>query len=246
MEREQLTLGLPLNTSHAAEDFIVGAPNADAHAYMTGWPSWPSHAVALVGPRGCGKSHLAGLWCGLSGAERVPASSADEARLFSVAGPGADPDTDRGAGANDPAARPLFAIEDVDQGVADEAALFHLLNRCKELGGSAVFTARTPPGAWVIDLPDLRSRVRAMPVVQIAEPDDDLLQQVLLKLLGDRQLHASPAAISFLLLHLDRNMALVQDVVAAIDRLSWTRAKPLTRTLARDALAAVSGCGDGA
>jgi chromosomal replication initiation ATPase DnaA len=104
-------------------------------------------------------------------------------------------------------------------------------------------TARSAPGVWKIDMPDLRSRVRALPVVPIGEPDEPLLRAVLLKLLADRQLMASPAAVTHLARHMERSMQMALRAVESIDRRVWQSKQPVTRDLVREVLAGLGGSG---
>lgn len=223
-ERSQLALEMPFDASRAVEDFIVGHPNEAPFAFLEAWPDWPSHGAVLVGPAGCGKSHLASAWAARTGGIVIPAASLGQRDL--LAGGGQAP--------------PAWVIEDADRSALDETALFHVLNHCKEHRSSILVTGRSAPGAWAITLPDLRSRLGALPLLPIAEPDDELLASVLLKLLDDRQLNASPAAVTYLVSHMERSMAFAQTLVGAIDALSWEKQKPLTRPIAREALARIA------
>src|SRR5207244_12959171 len=64
----QLALALPHAESFAREDFLAGPSNEAALALIERWPDWPHRVVALVGPEGSGKSHLASIWAGVAGA----------------------------------------------------------------------------------------------------------------------------------------------------------------------------------
>src|SRR5262245_35344741 len=80
----QLALDLSHAESFAREDFLAGPSNADALAAISCWPDWPSQVMALVGPAGSGKSHLAAIWAEQAGARFL------SARALSLAGvPGA-------------------------------------------------------------------------------------------------------------------------------------------------------------
>ena len=48
-----------------------------------------------------------------------------------------------------------------------EQALFHLWNLCHARDCKLLLTARTPPRDWGLGLPDLRSRMDAMPQIRI-------------------------------------------------------------------------------
>lgn len=220
---EQLILDLAHRPALGAEDFIVSASNEIAVAAIDGWPGWATYGLILVGPGGAGKSHLGHVWQKLAGTGEVVAARLDE-----------------------PAARTLAdsrggLIEDIDRGVGDGQALFHLMNEARERGFHLLFTARTAPGDWEIALPDLRSRLRALPIVHIGAPDEQLLAAVLVKLLTDRQLPATPTAVSHLAKNLDRSMASALAVVAELDRMVWQSRREVTREMAKRALATVTG-----
>ena len=69
---------LPLDLGHlpafAASDFLVTRCNAEAYGWVERWPAWPALALALWGPPGCGKSHLAEMFRRQSGGIRVAAT----------------------------------------------------------------------------------------------------------------------------------------------------------------------------
>lgn len=219
---EQLTFDLPHRPTHGAEDFIVTGSSQAAVTMVDCWPEWSSHALLLVGPEGAGKTHLAQVWRHRTGASLHRACEVVERDLVEVS-------------------EPLpTVVEDLDRGVRDEQGLFHLLNLARESQSHVLLTARSLPGTWDVALPDLRSRLRSFPVCTIDPPDEDLLRAVLVKLFADRQLSVAPVAISYLSLHLDRDMAAVMAVVEEIDRLQLQRRRAVTRKLAGEALSRVA------
>ena len=70
-----MTAQLPLEFGHrpalTGEDFLVAPCNADAVAWLDRWPDWPAPALVVHGPRGCGKTHLALVFQGMSGARAI-------------------------------------------------------------------------------------------------------------------------------------------------------------------------------
>ena len=133
----------------------------------------------VVAPPRAGKTHLANVW-----------------RLKSGAAPSRGRRAARGATWRAPSGALL--VEDLHAGIGDERALFHLLNLVREHKLSMLLTSRVPPGELDVRLPDLRSRLRALPLVTISPPDEALLKAVLVKHFADRQLAVEPHVINLL------------------------------------------------
>jgi chromosomal replication initiation ATPase DnaA len=74
----------------------------------------------------------------------------------------------------------------------DERALFHLLNLVREEEAILLIT-RVGARDLGRRLPDLASRLRAIPVGALSAPDDALLRAVMVKLFADRQLASTRA-----------------------------------------------------
>lgn len=222
----QLALSLPSREHLARDDFLDGAPNAAALAMIERWPDWPGPFLFLVGPEGAGKTHLAAIWAEFAGARVI------SARALAVAAvPGA-------------LATGALVVEDIEPGNFDPAALFHLLNLAREEGASVLLTARGLPAAWEIGLRDLASRLRAIPVVELADPDDALLRALIVKLCADRQLRLDEATVAYLAGRIERSFAAARDVVERLDEASLRLRRPVTRALAAEVLREEGAAGD--
>lgn len=212
----QLALALGHRESFARDDFLEGPSNRDAVALIDNWPDWPGRAVVLSGPEGSGKSHLASVWAATAGARRV-------------AGRGlAEPDLPRAL------ATGALVLEDVAPETCDQRALFHLLNLVREERAWLLVTTRAQPLAEGFSLPDLRSRLRALPVVSLAPPDDGLLRAVLVKLFADRQIKADESLVSLLVCRIERSFAAAVAIVERLDREALGRKRPVSRALAAE------------
>lgn len=222
-EPVQLTLALSHPASLAREDFMVGPCNAAALDAIERWPDWPGRTLALVGPRGSGKSHLAAIWAARAGARMIAASALDEAAAPAALASGA------------------VLVEDAAAAAVNERALFHLLNIAREEQGSVLLTAESAPATWTLRLADLASRLRAVPVVTIGPPDDALFRTVLVKLFADRQLTVDEALLVYLERRVERSIVAAQAVVAALDREGLRQQRPVTRALAAELLDATNG-----
>jgi chromosomal replication initiation ATPase DnaA len=213
----QLRLTLKRHVAQRREDYVVGRSNGAAVADIDAWPAWRGGCLALVGPEGVGKSHLAEAWADKAGAVRLAREN---------------PDVSAAAG------RPAL-VEDVDRGVSEEA-LFHLINMAAREGGGLLLTARTPPAGWATALPDLRSRLNALPVALIEEPDDLVLEAVLKRLFAERSIRPSDDIYPYLLRRMPRSATHAREIVRRLDEAADERQRPVSRALAREIL------GDGA
>ncbi|KXG86348.1 DnaA regulatory inactivator HdaA [Agrobacterium bohemicum] len=213
---EQLPLAFSHQTATGREDLLVAAPLRAAVSIVDEWPSWPSPVVILVGPQGSGKSHLASIWKNTSGAVEIrPKAGGDAAR----------------AAENSPV---LF--EDADSDGFDDTELFHVINSVRENGTSLLITTRDWPAAWPVKLPDLRSRLKAATVVEIGEPDEDLLGQILMKLFADRQLYMDDKIVSYIVTRMERSLNTAQTIVEKLDHLSLSRGTRISRAMAAEVL----------
>ena len=218
----QLALGLEHSESFAREDFLSGACNAAALALIEAWPHWPGNIVVLTGPEGCGKSHIAAIWANIAGARTIAARVLDRLTVPSALATGA------------------LVIEDLVPQDFDERALFHLLNLAREEDAFVLMSARTAPAGWTFAIPDLASRVKAIPQVALSAPDDVLLRAVLVKSFTDRQIAVDESLIVYLSRRIERSFAAVRAIVARLDEEAMRRKRPLTRALAVEVLGSPS------
>ena len=215
----QLILDLAHREALGAEDFLVSRSNSEAVELIDRWPDWPHPASIVIGTQGSGKTHLSHVWQLRSSAGLVAASAITDAAVAALA----DGDA--------------LVVEDLDRGIADEQALFHLLNRAGESKLAVLLTSRVAPGGLEFVIPDLRSRMRALPFVEVQPPDEALLKSVLVKLFADRQLTVEPPVIEYLSLRMERSMKAANRLVDTIDRLALAMHRKVTKPLAAEALA---------
>ncbi|HEV2565087.1 MAG TPA: DnaA/Hda family protein [Microvirga sp.] len=217
---KQLAFDLPLDPRFGAEDFLVSPSNEQAYGLIESWPDWPDTILLLVGPRGSGKSHLASIWATNARAWTVDASGITQDKVPHLVSNGA------------------LAIEDMDRGERDEAALFHLLNLAREKKASLLITSETPPDRWGLHTPDLLSRLRLAPGVSLEPPDDALLKAVLVKLFVDRQLVVDTSVVDYIALRIERSLAKASELVALLDREALSRGRRVSRAIAAEILGA--------
>jgi chromosomal replication initiation ATPase DnaA len=212
----QLLLALDHAESFAREDFLSGPSNAAALALVARWPDWPNRVMALTGPEGSGKSHLASIWAADVGARSISARSLSHLDLPAAFATGA------------------LVLEDLDSAGLDEHALFHLLNLACEEAAYVLITARVALGGLDVGIRDLASRLRAVPGVTMAPPDDALLRALIVKLGSDRQLILDEALVGYLANRIERSFAAARAAVAWLDEEALRLHRPVTKSLAAE------------
>lgn len=214
----QFRLKLDRTETFRREDFVVSPANADAVKAVDAWPAWPGGALALIGPEGSGKSHLALTWAAAAGAAVIPAKGK----------------VDLGALRGRPV---LYEDADRDRTRRDEI-LFHLFNMASQAGAGLLLTGRSPPAGWSCDLPDLRSRLNAAPVAQLEEPDDPILESMLRKFFRERNIKPAEDVFPYLLRRIERSAPKALEMVKRLDEAADAEGRAVSRALARQILEA--------
>lgn len=215
----QLRLKLDRIAPYRREDFIASEDSQPALDLLDAWPNWRGGALALVGPAGAGKTHLASAWAERVGARVLTGSRWTLASLDELEG------------------GPVL-LENADRGGLEEL-LFHLINMAAHPGASLLLTARTPPTTWPADkLPDLRSRLNALPVAALAEPDDVVLTALLDKFFRERNIRPPDDLLPYLVWRIERSAVKARDIVARLDEKADAEHRPVSKALAREILEA--------
>jgi len=214
----QLVFDLPHRAALGAEDFLVSDCNLPAVKLIDAWPEWQDQVQLLTGPAASGKTHLVRVWQGRSGAQALDPVRLGVALIDSLP------------------AGTAIVVEDADRAGYDEKTLFHLLNLAREKRLFVLITARSSPSRWGTTLPDLASRLSAVPVTEIGAPDEALLRTVMLKHFADRQIDIDPKVLEFLAVRIDRSLEAAAAAVEAVDRAALASGRKISRQLVVEAL----------
>jgi chromosomal replication initiation ATPase DnaA len=217
LRADQLPFDYGHEPSHHEADFIPGEGNRLALAHILAFPDWPGPLTLLEGPAKSGKSHLARIWSGQSGA--------------ASAGP-----DEIGIWAREGGTAPLI-LEDIDQLGYGETDAFHLLNQSIRDARPLLITARTPIANWPFETDDLKSRARLAAHFSVALSDDIQLSQMFAKLFSDRQVSVDGKVIGYLVARMERSPEEAVALADLADRLALAAGTGITRRIATAALA---------
>jgi len=211
---EQYSFPFGNENIYRVDDFIPSAENNEAYHFIYRWPDWGKQRYAsvflLYGPVGCGKTHLSHIWRSLSEAVFLTTEQLTEPKRNAV------------------------IIEDIDQWSYDEEMLLHFLNNAIEDKQYVLLTSAVPPAQLPFTLPDLTSRLRAVPSLAIAPPGSELLRLVLMKQFADRQLRVSNDVINYIITHSERSFTAIAELVSAIDKKAMKDKRNITIPLLKE------------
>ncbi|MGE3142422.1 MAG: hypothetical protein AB7L65_03820 [Hyphomonadaceae bacterium] len=204
----------------APETLVVAAANRDAALLLANWRAWPGGALALIGPLGSGKTHLALAWAAEQGARLLAPDAAPEAAIAAF---------EAGGG--------RLVLDDADGPHRDET-LIRVLDLARSRGGAALLTGAAPPAQWSTQIKDLASRLAALAVAALGEPDVALLEVVLRRLCRERFIQLRDDALTYLVENMQPSFAAAHAVAEALDAMVVRGRRPVTPALARRALLA--------
>lgn len=130
-------------------------------------------------------------------------------------------------------------IDDAQQYFGNKEAeedIFHLFNMARENGQFILMIMDKPVSRQNITLPDLASRLKAAPQVEITAPDDMALQAVLIKLFHDRQIRIEPEVVAYILPRMVRSFSAAKEIVQQIDESSLSSKRSVSIPLVREVL----------
>lgn len=196
---QQLVLDLSLPAANRSpDDLVLGNCNFSLYQWLQRWPDWPMSVMALYGPAGSGKSHFARLWQQKAQAQFWTIQQFEEQSwndfLF-------DGET------------VCFCLEGIP---LREKNFLHFFNALQQRKGFLLLIDRLPPAHWNIQLPDLKSRLNALPALGIEQPDEEFMYTFLTKLLSDHQLKLSKEIIDFTIPRLPRSFEAIQFFVSQV------------------------------
>lgn len=199
---------------NSEESFFLSGCNKNAFRMVNSWPDWESFCMIISGPGQCGKTHLCNIWKEKSNAVFIN----NDKQLFDV-------NNMNGA---------AYIVEDfLDM---KEESLFHIYNHIKNSSGFLLLTSRLSPVNWKFELPDLESRIMSEILVEVKEPDDELIVSILMKQFSDRQLRVTRNVIDYMLPRMERSFLSISDLVNRLDRRSLEDGKNITIPFVRDVL----------
>lgn len=126
-------------------------------------------------------------------------------------------------------------VIDEAEASADET-IFNAWNRSQESGVPLLLISRWQPAEWSVALPDLQSRLGAAMLLEIAPPDDEMIEQLLQKQLSDRGAAISIDALSYVKRRIERSYVAIEKFARSANAMALSENAPVNLTLVKKVL----------
>ena len=218
---KQLYFEMPNKTALGIEDYIVTDSNSFAFDLIIKMVKGEINFGLISGPPYSGKTHLS----------KILIKNASNYKALYI-------DRDYQNILDKFESLDILILENIDKVKYDksEQDLFHIINLVKESNKKLLMTSRKSISEIDLSLEDLKSRLNSILEAKINEPDDQLMELILIKIFNDKQLKINPNVIDFLMSRLVRTYKSINLFIEKIDKFSLEKGKKITIPLINDLL----------
>ncbi len=209
---EQSYFNYNLKPGLAIDDFFVSTSNKKAYSFILN-KKIDNKKILLIGPNKSGKTHLGKIWQKNNNA--ISYENNFEIILNYK--------------------KNIF-IDDFLKNINEEK-IFHLINHCSINKLSILLTSNKEVFEHNFLLKDLVSRLKTFNLLRIDLPDDDLIINLMIKLLHDKQIIIKNEEIfHYILKRIERSYEEIFLLIEKIDKLSLEKKRELTIPLIKKLL----------
>ena len=193
------------------DNFYVSSSNINAYNYITNQNYFTQYTI-LKGPRKSGKTHLGLIWKNIN-----KAVICDNKNFNSIL-----------------ENKKNFFVDDFFNNI-DEEKLFYLINHCFNYKLKILLCTDKNLSDHKFILKDLLSRLKSFHYIEIKKPDDELIVNLINKLLHDKQIIINNSEIfTYILKRINRTYEDIYLLVKKIDELSLEKKRQLTIPLIKE------------
>lgn len=207
--RKQYTLPLIQQPDFTSYSYFVSQSNKLAYQLVELWPNWSFKNYVICGPAGYGKTHLGHVLKDLTGGVFLKAANITSEILETIQ------------------SKHVYIVDDV-QLTHDPRLLFHFYNLMLEKNCVAIYLSDVPPSQRDMGLPDLNSRLRSLPVIELPQPDDNLCRAIIKKVFLDLQISVADEVVEYMLAHMSRSLSDIHSNIEALNQKSMELKRNIT------------------
>ena len=208
---QQKIFNFTLKQNYGNDDFFVSKTNSLVHKVLLNSTN-PEKYIYLKGPSKSGKTHIGQLWQKINYA--ILFNNNDYNKIIDQ--------------------KKNIFIDNFTSRLNEEK-LFHLINHCYNNNLKILVTSELSSLEYQFKVADLSSRLKSFHFIEIYDPDDELINNLLIKLLNDRQIMINNDEIfSFITKRINRTYLDVYNFVDRIDKLSLSKKRQITIPLIKE------------
>ena len=195
------------------ENYYVSDANREAYEYVINENEFVKYSI-IHGPVKSGKTHLGLIW-----------QKKNNAIIYS--------ENNFQKVIND---KKNIFIDNFFEKINEEY-LFYIINHCYNNNLKILLCTDKFISNYKFQLKDLSSRLKSFNFIEIKQPDDELIVNLIIKLLFDRQIIIhNPDIVNYILNRIDRTFESINFFVQRIDKLSLEKKRQLTIPLIKELL----------
>ena len=213
----QLILKFDYEQNFKDDDFYVSKSNLHVFSLLNRWPKWEKNFLNISGEKFSGKSHLINIFLKKFKGIKLDSNKINNDDLKKIK---------------------VFenvVLEDFTKGI-DEKLIYALLNIIDQDNKFIIVTSVKPIVNIDLSLNDLKSRTKNFLLLNIEQPDDELMFALILKNLSDRQISLDKKLIDYVVKRIHRSYSKIFDFIYKIDELSLKKKKSIDFKIIKEAL----------
>ena len=199
------------------EDFYLSKSNKHVFEYLKKWPNWEKNFINIIGEKLSGKTHLINIFLKKNKGIKFDVKNLknDDLQKINV--------------------YENIILENITSNV-NEKLLYSLLNIIEQDNKYIIITSESPIVYIDFKLKDLKSRTKNFLLLNIDQPDDELLLAIIIKNLSDRQIKLDKKLIQYIVKRIERSYSKIHDFIYKIDKLSLKKKKSIDFKIIKEAL----------
>jgi len=216
-DTNQTIIKFDYNKNFKNTDFVLSKSNKHIYNFLDRWPKWEKNFINIIGQRSSGKTHLINIFIEKYKGKRINAQSLNEVDLKKME------------------IYENIIIEDLTSNI-NENLLYSFLNLIEQNNKYVIITSLDPIVDINFKLTDLKSRSKSFILLNIEQPDDELIFGIILKNLSDRQISLDKKLIDYIVKRIERSYSKIHDFIYKIDQLSLKKKKSIDLKIIKEVL----------
>ena len=215
--RNQNIFNFDKNKNFNYEDYFVSKSNYFAFEILQKWPKWEKNILNIYGENFSGKTHLSKIFLNKNNGLMIYEKDI-----------------------NDEIFKKLKLYENIVldgyKYQTNEKLLYSIFNLIDSENKFLIINSINPINEMDFQLKDLVSRAKNCLFAKIENPDDELMNAIILKNFSDRQIKIDNKLIDYIAKRIDRSYSKISQFIYKIDELSLKKKKPIDFKIIKEIL----------